>query len=249
MEKYAVCEKITKKDEEYYVGDAMTLYLKDIAGISILSAEEEVALAKTMEKGGEEALKARNALIKANLRFVMYCAKKYVGRGVDLEDLNSLGIEGLMKAVDKFDYTKGWRFATYAVWWINQTISRGLDRNSTTGNNTVSLDRKVGEDADSALEELLVDEKAVNPCVYVAEKGRGQVLEKMFSYLDPKEALVLKLHYGIGIPKPMTLEEIGNLPQMGVTKERVRQIEKKAIAKIKKTPVLLEELREIAYER
>ena len=166
-----------------------------------------------------------------------------------MEDLNTLGIEGLMKAVDKFDYTKGWRFATYAVWWINQTISRGMDKNVTTGKNMVSLDRKVGEDADSSLEELLVDEKAIDPCTYIVGREGEKALDRVFSYLDAKEVLVLKMHYGIGIKKPMTLEEIGNLPQMGVTKERVRQIEKKALAKIRKTPVLLEELREVAYER
>lgn len=249
MEKYVIYEEITKKEENDFVGDAMTLYLKDIAGINILSAEEEVVLAKTMEKGGEEAVKARNTLIKANLRFVMYCAKKYVGRGVELEDLNALGIEGLMKAVDKFDYKLGYRFATYAVWSIKQNIKRGIDKNVTTDSNTISLDKKIGEEGESSLEEILEDERVKNPYYYVAQKEKGKVLERVLSQLDEKEALVLKMHYGIGSKEPMTLEEIGHLPQMGVTKERVRQIEKKAIAKIRKNPVLLEELREVACER
>ena len=249
MENYAIFEETTKKEETDYVAAAMTLYLKDIAGIGILSAKEEVELAKTMEKGGEEALKARDALIKANLRFVMYCAKQYLGRGVELEDLNALGIEGLMKAVDKFDYRRGYRFATYAVWSIKQSITRGIDKNVTTESNTISLEKKMGEDKDSSLEEIIEDERAKNPYDYVAEKEKGEVLKRVLSQLDEKEALVLRLHYGIGIKEPMTLEEIGKLPQMGVTKERVRQIEKKAIAKIRKTSVWLNELREVAYER
>ena len=242
-------EKCANVEKEFYVGDAMTLYLQEIQGLQILTMEEEVELAKAIEQGGEEGVMARETLIKANLRFVMFCAKKYLGRGVELEDLNSLGIEGLMKAVDKFDYTKGFRFATYAVWWINQSITRGIDKNMVTEENTVSLEKKVGEEEESSLEELLMDEKAVEPCEYVVANDSKSVLEKVLSQLDEKEALVLKLHYGIGAEDKMTLEEIGRLPQMNVTKERVRQIEQKALKKIRQNPVWFSQLREVAYER
>ena len=242
-------EKCANVEREFYVGDAMTLYLKDINGLQILSMEEEVALAKAIEKGGEEGRRAREELIKANLRFVMYCAKKFMGKGVELEDLNSLGIEGLMKAIDKFDYRKGFRFATYAVWWINQSITRGINKNMVTGENTVSLERKVGEEEESSLEELLKDEKAMDPCEHVAINDSKNTLDKILSQLNEKEELVLKLHYGIGSPKAMTLEAIGRHPQMNVTKERVRQIEQKALKKIRQNPIFLSELREMAFER
>ena len=242
-------EKCANIEKEFYVGDAMTLYLKEIQGLQILTLDEEVALAKAIEEGGEKGVMARKTLIEANLRFVMYCAKKYAGRGVELEDLNSLGIEGLMKAVDKFDYTKGFRFATYAVWWINQSISRGIDKNMITGENTVSLDRKVGEDEENSLEDILEDKKAMDPCEYVAVNDSKKTLERILSQLNEKEALVLKLHYGIGRNKTMTLEEIGHHPQMNVTKERVRQIEQKALKKIRQNPIWFKELKEVAFER
>jgi len=242
-------EKCANIEKEFYVGDAMTLYLKEIQGLQILTLDEEVALAKAIEEGGEKGVMARKTLIEANLRFVMYCAKKYAGRGVELEDLNSLGIEGLMKAVDKFDYTKGFRFATYAVWWINQSISRGIDKNMITGENTVSLDRKVGEDEENSLEDILEDKKAMDPCEYVAVNDSKKTLERILSQLNEKEALVLKLHYGIGRNKTMTLEEIGRHPQMNVTKERVRQIEQKALKKIRQNPIWFKELKEVAFER
>ena len=242
-------EKCANVEKECYVGDAMTLYLKEINGLQILTMEEEVALAKAMKQSGEKGRVAREEFIKANLRFVMYCAKKHLGKGVELEDLNSLGIEGLMKAVDKFDYTKGFRFATYAVWWINQSITRGIDKNMVTEENTVSLEKKVGEEEDSSLEDLLMDEKSVDPCEYVAINDSKKTLEQILSQLNEKEELVLKLHYGIGINKTMTLEEIGRLPQMNVTKERVRQIEQKAFKKIRQNPVWFRQLREVVYER
>lgn len=242
-------EKCANVERDFYVGDAMTLYLKDIKGLQILTMEEEVELAKAIEQGGEKGLVAREKLIKANLRFVMYCAKKHLGKGVELEDLNSLGIEGLMKAVDRFDYRRGFRFATYAVWWINQSITRGIDKNMVTEENTVSLERKVGEEEESTLEELLMDERAVEPCAYVVMNDSKKTLENILSQLNEKEALVLKLHYGIGMKKTMTLEEIGRQPQMNVTKERVRQIEQKALKKIRQNPIWFRELKEVAFER
>ena len=118
-----------------------------------------------------------------------------------------------------------------------------------TEENTVSLERKVGEDEESSLEELLMDERAVEPCEYVVMNDSKKTLENILSQLNEKEALVLKLHYGIGMKKTMTLEEIGRQPQMNVTKERVRQIEQKALKKIRQNPIWFRELKEVAFER
>ena len=226
--------------------DPVKLYLKEIGGYPLLSIEEEIQLAKEIEQGNEEAKKS---LAESNLRLVVSIAKRYVGRGLSFLDLIQEGNLGLIKAVDKFDYTKGFRFATYAVWWINQSITRGIDKNMVTEENTVSLEKKVGEEEDSSLEDLLMDEKSVDPCEYVAINDSKKTLEQILSQLNEKEELVLKLHYGIGINKTMTLEEIGRLPQMNVTKERVRQIEQKALKKIRQNPVWFRQLREVAYER
>ncbi len=241
MEKYV-------KEETFYAGDCMSLYLKELSATSLLTAEEEVTLAKKIEEGGAAAIEAKNKLVEANLRFVMYCAKKYVGKGVDLEDLNSMGIEGLYKAIDRYDYRQGFRFATYAVWWINQAISRGMSAHSKTDAiyNAVSIDMKVGEDGDSTLEHFIVDENAVDPLKNLEKEDKSEAIRKVLGQLKPKEAMILKLHYGIGVEKPMTLEEIGQLPDFGVSKERVRQIEKKALGKIRQTPILFNELREFA---
>lgn len=241
MEKYV-------KEESFYAGDCMSLYLKDLATTSLLTAKEEVMLAKKIEEGGAEAVEAKNKLVEANLRFVMYCAKKFAGKGVDLEDLNSMGIEGLYKAIERFDYRQGYRFATYAVWWINQAISRGMSAHSKTDAiyNAVSIDIKVGEDGDTTLENFIVDENAVDPYENVAREDKTEAIFKVLEQLNSKEAMILKLHYGIGMEKPMTLEEIGQLPDFGVSKERIRQIEKKALGKIRQTPVLFNELREFA---
>lgn len=241
MEKYV-------KEESFYVGDCMSLYLKDLKATSLLTAKEEVMLAKKIEEGGVAAMEAKNKLVEANLRFVMYCAKKFAGKGVDLEDLNSMGIEGLYKAIERFDYRQGYRFATYAVWWINQAISRGMSAHSKTDAiyNAVSIDIKVGEDGDTTLENFIVDENAVDPYENVAKEDKTEAIFKVLEQLNSKEAMILKLHYGIGMEKPMTLEEIGQLPDFGVSKERIRQIEKKALGKIRQTPVLFNELREFA---
>lgn len=119
-------EEAQESSEEFYMGDTMHMYLAEIGQIPLLSGEEELALSKQIEEGGEEALEARNKLVQSNLRLVIHYAKRYLGRGVDLEDLNAMGIEGLFKAAEKFDYTRGYKFSTYASWWIKQAISRGI---------------------------------------------------------------------------------------------------------------------------
>ena len=127
------CED-TEKDveEDAYTGDSMQWYLKKISKIKRLTLEEELELGKEIKEGGANAIDARNKLIEANLRLVMHYAKKYLGRGVDLEDLNAMGTEGLFKAAQKYDYALGYRFSTYASWWINQAITRGITAEAST---------------------------------------------------------------------------------------------------------------------
>ena len=119
-------ETASKKKEKDFLPGAFTLYMREMGQFERLSPKEEAELARQIAEGGEEAERARNELIEANLRLVVYCAKRYKGNNVDIEDLVQMGNIGLMKAVEKFDYTKGFRFSTYAMWWINQAISRGL---------------------------------------------------------------------------------------------------------------------------
>ena len=208
--------------------------------------ENNASLLIQAQKGDK---KARDKLVEINMGLVHHIVKRFANRGYEMQDLFQIGCIGLMKAIDKFDYRKGFRFATYAVWWINQSITRGINKNMVTGENTVSLERKVGEEEESSLEELLKDEKAMDPCEHVAINDSKNTLDKILSQLNEKEELVLKLHYGIGSQKAMTLEEIGRHPQMNVTKERVRQIEQKALKKIRQNPIFLSELREVAFER
>lgn len=280
-----------------YAGSSMQMYLKEIGRIPLLSAEEEAELGKIISEGGEAATKARNDLIQANLRLVVFCAKKYLGRGLELADLNAMGIEGLIKAAGKYDYSLGFRFSTYALWWINQAIYRGIaneaglvkipvhlnetvykvrkarksleqanGREATVEEisefldmpqktvmtaiqatyNIVSLDKMVGEDGDATLEYFLPDENAEDPCDAAMNTGLKEAVHKVLGKLFPKEALVLSLRYGIGTGAPMTLEEVANHPEFGVTRERIRQIESKAIRRIRCTPALMKLLRDFA---
>lgn len=268
-------------------GDSMKLYLNDIGKFSLLTAEEEQQLARTISEGGKDAKDAREKLITANLRLVMHYAKKYVGRGVELSDLNTMGTEGLIKAVEKFDYKLGYRFSTYASWWIKQSISRGIsdegsavripvhmsetinkiakvtkeyyqnygDDPSTeeicemTGfdkkkvenalasmYSMVSMDTKIGEDGDSTLEDFIADTHTIDPGEEVINAGLKDDMQKALKILNEKEAKVLCLRYGIGAGATMTLEEIAKLPEFGVTRERIRQIEAKAMRKLQHNP-------------
>jgi len=289
----------SKKNEsdDFYLGNSMQMYLADIGKIPLLSAEEEIELGKTLLGGGDEATQARNTLINANLRLVVHYAKRFLGRGVDLEDLNAMGIEGLIKAAEKYDYKMGCKFSTYATWWIMQAISRGIATEAslvripvhmnevihkvrkaqkflnqeygeepTVGEiaeyldipektvlaafgamyNIVSFDTKVGEDGDTTLEDFLADENADDPCDVAMNSGLKEAVQNVLGQLEPKEALVLSLRNGIGRSYPMTLEEIANLPEFGVTRERIRQIEEKAIRKIQRSPKMMNLLRDFA---
>jgi len=277
--------------------DCMKSYLKQIGQISLLTQEEEQRLGKIIKEGKEGAMEARNRLVEANLRLVVHCAKKYLGRGVAMEDLNVMGTEGLIRAAEKFDYEMGYRFSTYAIWWIKQSIARGIaDEGSAVRvpvhmNDTiykvkrakkmilqqngyeptveeiveytglpipkvmaaiesmysvVSMDTKVGDDGDTTIEGFLADENAVSPEGMAVQQGLKEAVQEVLAQLLPKEALVIALRFGIGTEKTMTLEEIASLPGFNVTRERIRQIETKALRKIKRSVAMKECLRDFA---
>ena len=292
------CEDIEENvEEDTYTGDSTQWYLREIGKFSRLSTEEELELGKKIKEAGPEAIQARNELIQSNLRLVMHYAKKYLNRGVDLEDLNAMGTEGLFKAAEKYDYLLGYRFSTYASWWINQAITRGIAAESTTVRipvhmsenihkvrkaqknlkqetgreatveelaiysglsektvmaaiqamyTIVSFDTKVGEDGDSTLEDFLADDKADDPCEMVLKDGLKEALREVLGMLEPREALVLSLRNGIDMSYTMTLEEIAKLPGFGVTRERIRQIEGKALRKIRHNPKMMRILKDFA---
>lgn len=264
----------------------------------LLTAEQEQALGARRMAGGVDGAKAREEMIKANLGLVAYCAKDYEGRGVEEEDLLAMGITGLIRAVDRFDYTKGYRFSTFAVNWIRQAILRGMkDSDKTirlpeymatniarirreaerikqkTGSeatleelseatgmdqkkirlcleygtrNTVSLDAVVGEDGDTSRGELIADEKATNPEKAVLDKGINGAIRTVLTMLPEKEAAVLTMRYGLDGNEPMTLEQVAKHPQFGLTRERIRQIENRAINRIRHSYKMKEQLCEYA---
>ena len=259
--------------------DPVKMYLKDIGRVPLLSAEEEVDLAKRMQ---EDDASARKRLSEANLRLVVSIAKRYVGRGMLFLDLIQEGNLGLMKAVEKFDYQKGFKFSTYATWWIRQSITRAIADQARTiripvhmgetinkltrvqrvllqelgreptpaeiaekmgvdearvveiqkiAQDPVSLETPIGEEEDSHLGDFIEDEKTMTPSDSVATT---MLKEQLFSVLDtltPREEKVLRLRYGIDDGKPRTLEEVGR--EFNVTRERIRQIEAKALRKLR----------------
>lgn len=271
--------------------DSMKLYLAEIAKAPLLTAEEELQLGETIKEGGDQALQARNILVSSNMRLVVYYAKRYLGSGVDINELISAGSEGLIRAAEKFDYTMGFRFSTYASWWIKQAITRGiansgcmvripvymneaiqrirnaqkylsqeLGKEPTDGEiadylsidekkvedtlgvmyNIISIDTKIGEDGDTTLGDFIADDKT-NACYEEVEQSDlNRALQIVLNQLEPKEQTVLRLRFGIGGQESMTLEEIANLPEFGVSRERIRQIESKALRKIRRNPKYIE---------
>ena len=252
--------------------DSVKMYLKDIGRVPLLSAEREVELAKRMEEGDEEA---KRILSEANLRLVVSIAKRYVGRGMQFLDLIQEGNLGLMKAVEKFDYRKGFKFSTYATWWIRQSITRAIADQARTiripvhmvetinkqvratrqllqklgrepspeeiaefigstpervreiqkiAQDPVSLETPIGEEEDSHLGDFIEDSNAE------ANMLREQLIS-VLSTLTPREEKVLRLRYGIDDSHPRTLEEVGK--EFNVTRERIRQIEAKALRKLR----------------
>lgn len=280
-------------EDDGYCEDSLRMYLRDIGRIKVLTVEEEQELGRMMAAGGSKAKMAKDKLIESNLKLVMHYAKKYVGRGVDLEDLNSMGIEGLYKAVERFDYTLGFKFSTYASWWIKQSITRGISEeadmvrvpvhmNETinkikkaqrelaqksseepsvetlaeyTGLSTdkimsafdamyryISFDTPVGEDGDGTFEECIADDRASDPCEMAIAGSLRDAVRRILKQLSPREAMVLTYRFGLDGGSAMTLEEVGAMPGLGVTRERVRQIETKAINKIKRSPSMRNQL-------
>ena len=261
------------------VDDSVKIYLKDIGRVPLLTGEQEIELAKRMEEGDEEAKKT---LSEANLRLVVSIAKRYVGRGMQFLDLIQEGNLGLMKAVEKFDYTRGFKFSTYATWWIRQAITRAIADQARTiripvhmvetinkqgratrtllqrlgrepsaeelaeyldwsvekvreiqkiAQDPVSLETPIGEEEDSHLGDFLEDDKAMSPSDVAESKLLKEQLFQVLNTLTPREQKVLRLRYGLDDSHPRTLEEVGR--EFNVTRERIRQIEAKALRKLR----------------
>ena len=264
---------------EYNLDDPVRMYLKEISQVKLLSAEEEVALAKRV---AEDDQNAKNKLIEANLRLVVSIAKKYTGRGLHMLDLIQEGNTGLIRAVDKFDWTKGNKFSTYATWWIRQAITRAiadqartirvpvhmvetinkatrcnrklvqeLGREPTveeiaadlnlpvekiieanrTAADTLSLDTPVGDEEDTSIGSFVEDLCTPGPADAAFSTVLSQTINELLDTLTEREAEVLRLRYGMYNGKCQTLEDVGHI--FGVTRERIRQIENKAIRKLR----------------
>ena len=264
---------------ETRLDDPIRLYLREIGKIPLLTNEQELELAKRMSEGDEDA---RRQMSEANLRLVVSIAKRYVGRGMQLLDLIQEGNLGLMKAVEKFDYTKGYKFSTYATWWIRQAITRAiadqartiripvhmvetinrvlrtshsmvqkLGREPTTeevagelhmdvdkveeimkiAQEPVSLETPIGEEEDSHLGDFIQDDEASQPSEEASYTLLREQLEDVLSTLTPREEQVLRMRFGLRDGKPHTLEEVGK--EFDVTRERIRQIESKALRKLR----------------
>ena len=259
--------------------DPVRQYLREIGKVSLLVAEEEVELAKKFEKGEKPA---KDKLTESNLRLVVSIAKKYIGRGLSLLDLIQEGNQGLIRAVEKYDWRKGYKFSTYATWWIRQAITRAIADQARTiripvhmvetinklyritrrlmqelgrepsteeiaeeaeievdrvreifkiAQEVTSLEAPVGEDQESFLGDFIPDESQLSPVDEASKQLLKDHLDEVLSTLSDREARVLKLRFGLEGNKQMTLEEVGKV--FGVTRERIRQIEAKALRKLK----------------
>lgn len=262
------------------LNDPVKMYLKEIGRVPLLKPEDEPEIAKRIEEGDEEA---RNILITSNLRLVVSIAKKYVGRGMLFLDLIQEGNMGLVKAVEKFDYTKGFKFSTYATWWIRQAITRAIADQARTiripvhmvetmnkltriqremvqilgrdplaeeiaekmgdisaekvreiqlmSFDTTSLETQIGDEGDTTLGDFVEDKNAISPEQYAYREQLKESLREVLSTLTEREENVIRMRFGLDNGQPMTLEEVGQ--KFGVTRERIRQIEAKAIRKLK----------------
>nr|PZM89363.1 MAG: RNA polymerase sigma factor RpoD [[Clostridium] cellulosi] len=261
------------------IDDPVKVYLKEIGRVPLLTSEEEIELARRMGNGDEEA---RKRLAEANLRLVVSIAKRYVGRGMQFLDLIQEGNLGLIKAVEKFDYTKGYKFSTYATWWIRQAITRAIADQARTiripvhmvetinkvvrverqllqelgrqpqaneiaqvmgmsvekvreimkvAQEPVSLETPIGEEEDSHLGDFIPDEDAPAPAEAASHILLREQLGDVLHTLTPREEKVLRLRFGLDDGRPRTLEEVGK--EFNVTRERIRQIEAKALRKLR----------------
>ncbi len=291
---------------ETTTSDAIGIYLEAVSDHALLASEDEIRLARTIEQGTiaetelrssenlrpersvelmrhvRDAEHAKRQFIRCNLRLVVSIAKRYTGRGLELLDLIQEGNLGLIRAVEKYDWRKGFKFSTYATWWIRQAITRGLGNHARTirlpvhiadvvrtvretqmtlgeylhrmptiaeiaeasgldegkvrtalrvPRDTVSLDKKVGEDGDAELGDFVTDERAGDPFARISDAARSDELAKAIALLDRRERIVLVLRYGLDAQPPRTLSHVGE--QLGVTRERVRQIEIRALARLR----------------
>ena len=261
------------------VGDSVKLYLHEIGDIPLLSREDEVCLAKQVEAGD---VTAKNRMAEANLRWVVALARKYIGRGLDFQDLIQEGNIGLMRAVDKFDWRRGYKFSTYSTWWIRQSITRALADSGRTiripvhmtesinrmlrvtkslvqklgrepsaleigeamgisedkvkewlhlSLRPVSLDMPVGEEEDAFFGDFIADDDVLTPEEYAEKKALSKALDETLVFLTDRERLVIQMRFGLAGYQACTLEEVGR--EMGVTRERIRQIEAKALRKMR----------------
>lgn len=261
------------------IDDPVRMYLKEIGRVPLLTPEEEIELAKRIEKGDVEA---KRRLAEANLRLVVSIAKRYVGRGMLFLDLIQEGNLGLLKAVEKFDYRKGYKFSTYATWWIRQAITRAIADQARTiripvhmvetinrlvrvqrqllqelgrdplpeeiaeemgisvdrvreimkiAQEPVSLETPIGEEEDSHLGDFIEDQDAPSPADAASFSLLREQLEEVLETLTPREKKVLRLRFGLEDGRARTLEEVGQT--FGVTRERIRQIEAKALRKLR----------------
>jgi RNA polymerase primary sigma factor len=259
--------------------DSVRMYFREMGSVSLLTPEAEQELAKRMSEGDEEA---KRRMIEANLRLVVSIAKRYVGRGMQFSDLIQEGNLGLMKAVDKFDVAKGYKFSTYATWWIRQAITRAIaDQGKTIrvpvhmvetinkvnrvsrrllqergvaptaeeiaaemgiteekvreiqkiAQDPISLETPIGEEEDSHLGDFIPDEQTDDPFTAASAKLLREQMEKVLNTLAPRERDVIKMRFGFDDGQPKTLEEVGK--EFNVTRERIRQIESKALRKLR----------------
>ncbi len=278
-------------DSGVNIDDPVRMYLKEIGRVPLLSADEEIVLAKQIEAGAQEdatykeiqlAKKAKKKLVDANLRLVVSIAKRYVGRGMLFLDLIQEGNMGLIKAVEKFDFSKGFKFSTYATWWIRQAITRAIADQARTiripvhmvetinklirvqrqllqdlgrdpapeeigeemdlppekvreilkiAQEPVSLETPIGEEDDSHLGDFIEDQEAQSPSDHAAYELLKEQLEDVLDTLTDREENVLRLRFGLDDGRTRTLEEVGKV--FGVTRERIRQIEAKALRKLR----------------
>ncbi len=275
--------EITVDNVDAFADDSVRLYLREIGKISLLSLDEEAELAKKIVEGDK---KAKDKMVEANMRLVVSIAKRYSGRGLDFLDLIQEGNTGLLRAVEKFDPEKGFKFSTYATWWIRQAITRAiadqartiripvhmvetinkvlrttrkltteLNREPTTEEIAKELDMEVekieyvmrikqdiasldasvgrdGDDEDSVLGDFVEDEERISPEDSAATQILKEQLAKIISSLSDREQKIIKMRFGIGGERPHTLEEVG--AEFSVTRERIRQIEAKALSKLRK---------------
>jgi RNA polymerase primary sigma factor len=282
LEMAAVGDGITAETEIFHpndLDDPLRMYLHEISAVSLLTAEEEIALAKAIEAGDMDAA---TRMAEANLRLVVSVAKKYMNRGLPFLDLIQEGNLGLLRAVQKFDYHRGYKFSTYAHWWIRQAISRGLAEQARTirlpvhigeslnrvvrlsprqaqklgreprmeeialesgmtpeivdklikiSEQPISLETPLGEEGDSSLGDLIEDKEAISPLDWALAATLRLALEETLDTLTGRERRVMQLRYGIIDGQERTLAEVGG--RLGVTRERIRQIEAKALHKLR----------------